>query len=170
MANEGHLILNEKQITQKIRRIAFQIYENNFSEKEIWIAGIFEQGYFFAQLLSKEIEKISTIKVNLISIELDKSNPADSPIKLDTKKTIGQQQCVVLADDVLNTGKTLMYCLNEILSFDVKKIETAVLVNRKHSLFPISATYTGYELSTTINNHVSVVLTTKTKKVLLMDS
>ncbi len=169
MANEGHLILNEKQVTQKIRRIAFQIYENNFSEKEIWIAGIFKQGYFFAQLLSKEIEKISKIKVNLIKIKLDKSNPADSDIKLDVSEPDCGQKCVILADDVLNTGKTLMYCLNEFLPYDVKKMETAVLVNRKHSLFPVSATYTGYELSTTINNHVSVVLTTKTKKVLLLD-
>lgn len=169
MVNEGHLILNEKQVTQKIRRIAFQIYENNFSEKKIWIAGIFEQGYFFAQLLAAEIEQISNLEVALIKVEIDKTDPSKSPVILDIENPILQEQCLVLADDVLNTGKTLAYSLNEFLSQGVKKVETAVLVNRKHSLFPISATYTGYELSTTINDHVSVVLTKKSKRVFLVD-
>ena len=169
MANEGRLILTEKQILQKIKRIAFEIYENNFSEKQIWVAGIIDQGYVFARLLAKEIESISPLKVNLIKVDINKEDPEHSEVMLDVKDPAIRNKCLILADDVLNTGKTLAYSLKSFLNQGVKKIETAVLVNRKHSLFPISATYTGYELSTTINDHVQVVLTTKSKSVFLVD-
>ena len=88
---------------------------------------------------------------------------------LDIKDPAIRNKCLILADDVLNTGKTLAYSLKSFLNRGVKKIETAVLVNRKHSLFPISATYTGYELSTTLTDHVQVVLTAKSKSVFLVD-
>lgn len=169
MVNEGRLILTEKQVLQKIRRIAFEIYENNFSEKQIWIAGIYNQGYIFASLLAKEIESISPLKVNLIKININKQDPEHSEVTLDTQSPAIRNKCLILADDVLNTGKTLAYSLKSFLNQGVKKIETAVLVNRKHSLFPISATYTGYELSTTITDHVQVVLTAKSKSVFLVD-
>ena len=169
MANEGRLILTEKQVLQKIKRITFEIYENNFSEKHIWIAGIHDQGYIFASLLAKEIESISPIKVSLIKVDINKQDPEHSEVVLDTKDPAIRQQCLILADDVLNTGKTLAYSLKTFLNQEVKKIETAVLVNRKHSLFPISATYTGYELSTTLTDHVQVVLTAKSKSVFLVD-
>ena len=169
MVNEGRLILTEKQVLQKIRRIAFEIYENNFSEKQIWIAGIHDQGYIFASLLAKEIESISPIKVNLIGIGINKEDPEHSDVVLDTGAPAISNKCLILADDVLNTGKTLAYSLKSFLNQGVKKIETAVLVNRKHSLFPISATYTGYELSTTLTDHVQVVLTAKSKSVFLVD-
>ena len=169
MVNEGRLILEEKQVLQKIRRIAFEIYENNFSEKQIWIAGIHDQGYIFAQLLAGEIQSISPIKVNLIKVSINKSDPEHSEVILDTEKPAISGKCLVLADDVLNTGKTLAYSLKSFLNQGVKKIETAVLVNRKHSLFPISASYTGYELSTTLTEHVQVVLTADSKGVFLVD-
>ena len=169
MANEGQLILTEKQVLQKIRRIAFEIYENNFSEKQIWVAGILDQGYVFATLLASEIELISPIKVNLIKVGINKQDPENSGVVLDIGDQELANKCLVLADDVLNTGKTLIYSLKSFLHQGLKKIETAVLVNRKHSLFPVSATYTGYELSTTITDHVQVVLTAKSKSVFLVD-
>ncbi|MDN5203531.1 phosphoribosyltransferase family protein [Fulvivirgaceae bacterium BMA10] len=171
MARDRQLILNEKQIHQKIRRIAFEIYEYNFNEKELVLAGIFDQGYLFAQLLREELERISPLKVKLVRVDLDKSKPESSEVKLDCDISELNNHCFILADDVLNTGKTLAYGLKSFLrtEINIKKFEIAVLVNRKHSLFPISATYTGYELSTTINEHVQVVLSSKEKNAYLLD-
>ena len=44
MTQIGNIILDQKQIDHKIRRIAYQIYENNVSEKEVVIAS---NNYFF---------------------------------------------------------------------------------------------------------------------------
>ena len=66
--------------------------------------------------------------------------------------------CIVIVDDVLNSGRTLAYAMNPFLNAEIKKIEVAVLVNRSHPSFPIMPTYTGLELATTLSEHVEVVL------------
>ncbi len=169
MVKDRRLILTEKQVNQKIKRIAYEIYEQNFSNNAIWIAGIYDQGYIFAELLAKEIESISPIKVKLIQININKSDPENSDVLLKPTLSNDEIDCLILVDDVLNTGKTLAYCLKSFLNLEIKKIETAVLVNRKHSLFPISASYTGYELATTLTDHIQVVLNEKTVGIYLLD-
>jgi pyrimidine operon attenuation protein/uracil phosphoribosyltransferase len=158
MVSERTLILNASQVRQKIRRMAYQIYEYNFNEKSLVVAGIDGQGYTLAKLLVKEVEAISPIKVVLVKVSLDKRAPQQSDVVLDCDTKTLQKKCIVLVDDVLNTGRTFAYGLKPFLNVEVKKIETAVLVNRSHTLFPISPQYTGYELATTINDHVEVVL------------
>ena len=169
MTTDGNLILDERQVLQKIKRIAYEIFENNFSTKKIWIAGIKDQGYLFASMIADELKVISSIKVKLIAVEINKQKPVEGKVAFDTDLKDENIKCLVLVDDVLNTGKTMAYCLHSFLNFKIEKIETAVLVNRKHGLFPISASYTGYELSTTINDHVQVVLNEQSKKVYLLD-
>ena len=58
-ASEKSLVLNGSQVIQKIKRIAYEIYENNFSEKSIVLAGIDGQGYALAKILEKELKSIS---------------------------------------------------------------------------------------------------------------
>lgn len=158
MVSERSLILDAIQVKQKIRRMAYEIYENNFTEKMIVIAGIGGQGYILAGLLIKEIESISPIKTMLVKVTLDKQAPQQSDVTLDCNVRELQRKCIILVDDVLNTGRTVAYGLKPFLNIEVKKIETAVLVNRSHTLFPIYPDYTGYELATTIRDHVEVVL------------
>jgi pyrimidine operon attenuation protein / uracil phosphoribosyltransferase len=155
---EKSLILDSAKVAQKIKRIAFEIYENNFKEKSLILAGIDGQGYSFAELLSKEIESISGIKVTIVKVKLDKTAPQQSEINVDHHEKEYKKKCVILVDDVLNSGRTLAYGMKPFLNTEVKKIEVAVLVNRSHPLFPIMPTYTGLELSTTLNEHVEVVL------------
>ncbi|MEM9856384.1 MAG: phosphoribosyltransferase family protein [Bacteroidota bacterium] len=155
---EKTLILNEGQILQKLRRIAFEIYENNFKEKELIVVGVKDQGYQIAEHICKELEVISPIKAHLTSISLDKFKPTQSEIVLDDDPKIYKNKAVILVDDVLNTGRTLAYSLKPFMDTRVKKIEVAVLVNRSHTQFPISANYTGFELSTSIMEHVEVIL------------
>ena len=161
MVSERSLILDSVQVKQKIRRMAYEIYEHNFDEKVIVIAGIDGQGYILARLLIKEVESISPLKTILVKVTLDKSAPQQSDVTLDNNLKDLRKKCIILVDDVLNTGRTFAYGLKPFLNIEVKKIETAVLVNRSHPLFPIYPQYTGYELATTIRDHVEVSLGNK---------
>lgn len=158
MTTEKSLILDNRQVKQKIRRMAFEIYENNFKEKLLVLAGIDGQGYVLAKLIAKELESISPITIELVKVTLDKFAPQQSDVTVDADLKAFRKKCIVLVDDVLNTGRTFAYGLKPFLSIEVKRIETAVLVNRSHPQFPIYPTYTGYELSTTIDEHVEVNL------------
>lgn len=158
MVSERNLILDAAQVKQKIRRMAYEIYEHNFKEKNIVIAGIEGQGFVLAKLLVKEVEAISPVKARLAKITLDKSAPQQSEVTLDCEIKDLRKKCIILVDDVLNTGRTFAYGLKPFLDIEVKKIEIAVLVNRSHTLFPVYPQYTGYELSTTITDHVEVAL------------
>lgn len=160
------IILNSVQIDQKIRRIAYEIYENNYGVKELLLAGICEQGEVLANLLAVILEEISPIKTKVFKINLDKENPS-KPIAEEDLPTNLTNKVVIIVDDVLNTGKTLAYSLKPFLDQKIKKIEVAVLVNRSHTAFPISPKYTGYELSTTLSEHIIVKMTGKQKGVYL---
>lgn len=152
------LVLTGSQVTRKIKRMAFEIHEHNFREKEVVLAGIDGQGYVLAGLLAKELESIGPSKAQVVRVSLDKTNPLQSEIQLDVQLNELRKKCIILVDDVLNTGKTLACGMKPFLTIEVRKIEVAVLVNRSHTTFPILPTYTGYGLSTTLTDHVEVVL------------
>ncbi len=158
MSDKKVLILDTQQIKQKITRMAYQIWEDNLEEKEIIVAGIVDGGYILAQRLQSELQAISGIKVSLMRISLDKDI---SHLKADTDISVDScsNKVVVLCDDVLNSGRTLAYGLGVFLNIPLKKLRTAVLVNRSHRTFPISSDYTGLDLATVIKEHVDVVLT-----------
>ena len=150
-------ILSSHQTSQKIRRIAFEIYEHNFEEEGVILAGIAGEGYEFAKRLTKELQEISPLNVQLIQLLFDKNIHHQSPIFFDVETNV-ENQVVVITDDVLNTGRTLAFALEPFLKVRMKKVQVAVVVDRSHHLFPIHADYVGYSLSTTISEHVEVVL------------
>lgn len=158
MVAERSVILDETQIRQKIRRMAFEIYEHNFESKSLVLAGIEGNGYTLASLLSEQLASISPLAIRLVKVSIDKTAPQQSEIALDCDIRDIRKKCIVLVDDVLNTGRTFAYGMKPFLNTEVKKIETAVLVNRSHALFPIYPQYTGYALATTLKDHVEVKL------------
>ena len=160
MISTENRILSKKEIEQKISRIAYEIYENNYKETKLFIAGI-PSGYKLAKLLVGELKKISPFDISLLKIEWKGKKPSAESINVDCDPNDLEGQVLILVDDVLHTGKTFLHSLRPFLDVDIKKIETVVLVNRSHKLFPISSDYTGYELSTTLNDHIEVVLDTE---------
>ena len=129
MVTDKTLILDTRRVKQKIKRMAYEIFEHNFKEKGIVIAGIEGQGYILAKLLAKEVENISPLEIKLVKINLDKIAPEQSEIKLDCDLKELKKKCIIMVDDVLNTGRTFAYGMKPFLTIEVKKIETAVLVN-----------------------------------------
>ncbi|MCW5912012.1 MAG: phosphoribosyltransferase [Cyclobacteriaceae bacterium] len=152
------LVLDAAKVNQKIKRIAYQIYENNFKEKVLILAGIDGQGYSFARLLAQELESIAAVETKVVKVKLDKLAPLQGEVELDCDTKDLKKKCIVLIDDVLNTGRTLAYGMKPFLEVEIKKLEVAVLVNRSHTQFPVTPTYTGYALSTTLTDHVEVIL------------
>ena len=150
------LILNHQQIEQKINRIAHEIYEYNFEEHEIVIAGIADRGYILAKKINEVLLKISPLKTKLLEIKIDKSNLKIEDTLLNVKREELKNKVVMLVDDVLNTGKTMIFALHPFLKYDIKKIATIVLVDRNHNLFPVRADYVGLSLATTLKEHISV--------------
>ena len=157
MKSTGSKIKNLKDIHSSIERIAYQIYESNSEEKVIFIVGIGEKGKVLSSLIGKSLSSISKIKVELITLHIDKKNPLNR-INSDKSLNVLKNNSVVVVDDVLNTGKTLIYAVSYFLQAPVKSIKTAVMVNRNHKKFPIKADFKGISLATTINEHVSVIL------------
>lgn len=160
----SNLLLNATQTNQKIRRIAYQIYENNFSEKEIVIAGVVGEGFIFAELIVAELVKIAKCKISIAEVSFNKKAASQPEINIKSTIDTFKNKSVIITDDVLNTGRTLAFCLRPFLSIPLKKLQVAVLVDRNHPQFPIAADYVGYGLSTTLNEHVQVVLGDEEKK------
>ena len=157
MSDRKILVLNQRQIQQKIDRIAYQVLEDNLDETEIVIAGILPRGNFLAERLKQVLDKIAPFKSTLLSIELEKeSSTLKSKIDFDVNDCA--EKVIILVDDVLNSGKTLAYGLGVFLDVHLKKISTVVLVDRNHKSFPISTDYSGLAMSTVLKEHVDVVL------------
>ena len=150
------IILDTKQINNKIKRIAYQIYEANISEEEIVIAGIETNGFLLAKKLKRMVEKISPLKVILCRVFVDKKKPI-SPVKTSLKIEEYQNKSLVLVDDVLHSGTTLIYGVKHFLEVPLKRFKTAVLVNRNHKKYPVKADFKGISLSTSINENIVVV-------------
>ena len=157
MEVKNNLILNHDEINHKIRRIAFQIYETNVNEAEVVLAGIDTNGYVFAQKLKTVLEKISAIKVILCKVIIDKKCPW-LEIKTSLSEEEYKNKSLVLVDDVLNSGTTLIYGVKHFLNVPLKQFKTAVLVNRNHKKYPVKADFKGISLSTSLHEHVRIQL------------
>ena len=155
MILKENIILNNTQIDQKIRRIAYQIYESNSNEKELIIAGIKGNGFILANKIVTVLEKISTLKVTICEVNINKKKPLEK-ITTSLTKEAYKNKSLVLVDDVLNSGTTLIYGVKHFLEVPLKRFKTAVLVNRNHKKYPVKADFKGVSLSTSIKEHIVV--------------
>jgi pyrimidine operon attenuation protein / uracil phosphoribosyltransferase len=155
-----NIILNNQEIKHKITRIAYQIYETFVDEEEIVIGGIASNGFVFAKKIATELENISTIKVVLCEVFINKQN-VNAPITTSLSVEQYQNKGLILVDDVLNSGTTLIYGVKHFLEVPLKKLKTAVLVDRNHKKYPVKADFKGISLSTSLQEHVQVVFDEK---------
>ena len=151
------LIMNSKRINDCAHRISYQIVESSTNRKEIILIGIKNNGFIFAQKIHNFLKKITDRKIELLSVEINKKNPHKS-ITLKNQFNNIDNSSVILIDDVLNTGKTLMYTIKFLLNYKINQLKTAVLIDRNHKDFPVKVDFKGLSLSTSVNEHVEVVL------------
>ncbi|WBL26474.1 phosphoribosyltransferase family protein [Zunongwangia sp. HGR-M22] len=148
-------ILNDTEIAQKIRRIAFQIYESNINEEEIVLAGIARKGFKLAKRIQEELEKISPLKIILCEVHVNKKSPRNKVTTSILPENYNEKS-LVLIDDVLNSGTTLIYGVRHFLDVPLKQFKTAVLVDRNHKKYPVKADFKGISLSTSLSEMVRI--------------
>ena len=154
-------ILDTNQISQKIKRMAIEIYERHSEESQIFLAGVNNNGLQLANLLLKEIESLSPLKASICQIKLNPAKPTESDIIIDLPSAKLKSKVVILVDDVANTGRTIFFACKPFMNIIVKKIEVAVLVDRKHKSFPVMVDYVGLSLATTLQENIEVKLNTQ---------
>jgi pyrimidine operon attenuation protein / uracil phosphoribosyltransferase len=149
-------ILDDKKIGKKINRIAWQIYENFYREEEIIIAGIADNGCVLASRITKILKEISPIKIISAELKINKKDPLSEPVQTNLDSGAVEGKVIIVVDDVLDSGKTLMYGVHYFLHFKVKELKTVVLIDRSHRLFPVRADFVGTTLATTLKEHIRV--------------
>lgn len=151
-----NIILTHEEIEHKTQRIAYQIYETFGDDEELIIAGISKNGFILAENILKKISKIMATKITICEVFIDKQNPLN-PVTTSISKEIYTDKNLILIDDVLNSGTTLIYGVKHFLEVPIKKFKTAVLVDRNHKKYPVKADFKGISLSTSSKEHVQVV-------------
>ncbi len=151
-----NIILTHQEIEHKIKRIAYQIFETFVEEDTIVLAGIASNGYVFAQKIATQLEQISPLKIILCEVTINKQQPLE-PVSTSLTPDRYSHKGIVIVDDVLNSGSTLMYGVKHFLEVPLKKCKTAVLVDRNHKQYPIKVDFKGISLSTSSQEHVAVV-------------
>lgn len=147
-------ILTEVQIEQKIKRMAYEIWEKNSEEKEVTLIGIEQGGAVVAENLASILRNICPLKIKVVNLAINKKNPLQDKIIVAAEPL--NNKAIVLVDDVANSGKTLLYAIKPLLEYSPKKIQIAVLVDRKHKNFPITPDIIGHSVSTTLQENIIV--------------
>jgi len=155
MKTNPTLILSSHDIEIKTKRISLQILENCIEDDVIVIAGIVKNGWIFAELIAQQIKTLSDKNVLLAKVNIDKKKPLHS-VHVSVEAELYNNKSLILVDDVLNTGSTLMFAAKHFLDVPLKQFKTAVLVDRNHKNYPIKADYKGISLSTSLNERVEV--------------
>ncbi|MFM7223163.1 MAG: phosphoribosyltransferase family protein [Bacteroidota bacterium] len=149
------IILTEEQSKMKLRRMAFQLEEHNRGEAEVYLIGIRESGYHIAQLLGSLLSELTALNVQVHPMTIDKRSPLNCTLPDGVELN---NKAVVLVDDVVNSGKTMLYALIPLLNAAPKKIQTLTLVERSYKTFPVHVDFVGLSLSTTLQDHITVEL------------
>ena len=152
------LVLNSQEVLNRVDRMAWQLYEMNLEEQEVLVVGIAKRGYLLAEGIARRMREISPLQVTLGELTLDKDHLLDTDVRCSLDKAMCRNRVVILVDDVMNSGGTLMYGARYFLDVPLKRLVTVVLVDRSHKRYPIHADVTGISLATTMKERVEVAL------------
>ncbi|MEI6947726.1 phosphoribosyltransferase family protein [Paraflavisolibacter sp. H34] len=150
---DTNVILQAADIQRKIYRMALEVAERNADCPSLIIAGVEGHGVVVAQNVIRALQKIASFQIHFVTILIDKQQPLEASINssLDFNN-----QTIIVVDDVADTGRTLMYCVKPFLNYVPKSIQTLVLVERSHKVFPVQTDYVGLSLATTLQEHIRV--------------
>lgn len=154
---ERTVILNPEQIRQKLERMAYEIYEAYCDETHLYLVGVNNKGYLLSKQLLSILQHISPLQIELLHVVLDPSAPTGKPIHAQLGDWINGQP-VVIVDDVASTGRTMLFAMKPFLDYLPKSIQIAVLVDREHKQYPVATDFVGLSLSTTLQEHINVVV------------
>jgi pyrimidine operon attenuation protein / uracil phosphoribosyltransferase len=146
-------ILTEAVAEKKLKRMALEVAERNYNEKELLLIGIKENGIIIANIIAKLMKDSFAGSITVVPLSMDKKKPTTITIE---KEIDIDGKTILLIDDVANSGRTMLYALKPLLEKHPKKIQTLALVERTHKTFPVDVDYIGLSISTTLDEHIYV--------------
>lgn len=158
-------LMQEKEISNALKRISFQIIEQNHGLEDLVLLGIRSRGVPLAKRIAANIQHAENVQLpvgelditfyrdDLTTISPDPVvNRTEIPCPLNGKR-------VVLVDDVLFTGRTVRAALDAVMDLGRPAcIQLAVLVDRGHRELPIRANFVGKNVPTAEREFISVQL------------
>jgi len=153
--SERKYVLTKEVAEQKLQRLALEIAEQLEGDgAEIIIIGIRISGKVVADKVGALLSQHLSVPIKIISVILNKVSPKE--VFLSEPNIDLNNKNVIVADDVVNSGKTLLYALRPLLYYQPKRIQTLVLVERMHKLFPVKSDYIGLTVATTLQDNIVV--------------
>jgi pyrimidine operon attenuation protein / uracil phosphoribosyltransferase len=151
--DSGLILMDAHRINRAIGRMACQILEDTPETDDLILLGIDERGYSLAIQLANALESQSGNKISCLQMVVrDDSEIQDQLGRLD-----GYSGNLILVDDVLFSGTTLMKALRRIMDMITpENLQICVLVDRGHHCYPLTARYTGLNSPTKLGEHVIV--------------
>lgn len=152
MSSNTPEILGAEAIAHKVQRLAWELYDRHSKAEQLYVVGIQGNGYWLAQQLVAKLNAISDMKIELMELALNKSDPKPADMQID----LPSGAHVALVDDVLNSGRTLLWAVIKLMEFHPQQLSTTVLVDRSHKRYPVKADIKGLSLSTTLQETVKL--------------
>tara|TARA_B110000971_G_scaffold4834_1_gene4841 strand:- start:346 stop:843 length:498 start_codon:yes stop_codon:yes gene_type:complete len=150
MSTKTTQILNAQEIQHKIQRLAWELYDRHSKAEKLYVVGIQENGYWLAEQLVEKLTAISSIEMELVPLVMHKK----APVLNDMHISLPEHAEIALVDDVLNSGRTLLWAVIKLMEFRPQQLSTTVLVDRSHKRYPVKADLKGISLSTTLQETV----------------
>lgn len=152
------VLMDSQRVDRSLKRIAYQIAEANDASRPVTLLGINEGGGVIAQKLAQYLSKIYGPAVSIETAQFLEDGRVVSGFEADSM----EKSFIILVDDVIFSGQTMFKALRYLADLiDLKEVHIAILVDRGHRKFPVSARFSGLELPTKLKEHVSVVISKK---------
>ncbi|MCS6896308.1 MAG: bifunctional pyr operon transcriptional regulator/uracil phosphoribosyltransferase [Bacteroidia bacterium] len=134
----GRRILSPPDVERILQRMALEILERHYGYALPFIIPASPMGNQLAEKLKTYLQ-------------------AEGAPPLPDSAPPSEITCLLLVDDVLHTGRTLLrQIVSALTRYPEASIETLVLIDRGHRHYPICADYVGIRLATTLQEYVRV--------------
>ena len=157
------LIMDEKQLTRTVTRMAHEIIERNKGVEDVVLVGIRRRGDPLSKMLADAILQVEGTKVPVGSLDItfyrdDLSHLSKDPTLNQTDIPFDANgKTMVLVDDLLYTGRTVRAAMDAMMDIGrAKRIQLAVLVDRGHRELPIRADFAGKNIPTALSEFIRV--------------
>jgi pyrimidine operon attenuation protein/uracil phosphoribosyltransferase len=164
-ADGGRTVLDPRDISRALTRIAHEILERNKGADDLVLLGIPSRGVPLAQRVAERIASVEAFDVPVGSLDVTmyrddlRMRPARTLLRTEIPHGGIDGKVVVLVDDVLFSGRTIRAALDAMNDVGrPQAVQLAVLVDRGHRELPIRADFVGKNLPTSLVEKVSVRL------------
>lgn len=158
------LLFSENLLAVTISRLCQQVIENHDNFQDSVLVGMQPRGKFFAERICRRLYEMQGIKIPLGYLDTtfyrDDFRRRNEPLKANSTfmPFVIEGKRVILADDVLYTGRTIRAALSALSEFGrPKEVELLVLIDRIYSRdLPIQPDYVGRAVNTILSQRVQV--------------